>query len=200
MNEDDDRVLWELRHFADGLLQHADMLPANLAAMLRDYHTDLHTAPLWRWYGIGDPVMYQTVADRIAREVTASARESGRTVGVVSNNSARVVKDHLERHDLSAGVRLVSARTVHDPTRLKPNPHLIDIALRCLEANQAAATLVGESFTDIEAVHRANVASVGYANKPGKRARMIQLHVGAVINNMADLALSLRTSLVPGQM
>ena len=36
------------------------------------------------------------------------------------------------------------------------------------------------------------MASIGYANKPGKRERMTQLHTGAVITSMADLALSLR--------
>jgi phosphoglycolate phosphatase-like HAD superfamily hydrolase len=38
-----------------------------------------------------------------------------------------------------------------------------------------ATTLVGDSFSDIEAAHRANVASTGYANKLGKRERVTQL-------------------------
>lgn len=35
------------------------------------------------------------------------------------------------------------------------------------------------------------VASIGYANNPGERERMIQLKAGAVIMNMADLALAI---------
>jgi beta-phosphoglucomutase-like phosphatase (HAD superfamily) len=125
-------------------------------------------------------------------EVIASARESGRIVGVVSNNSPRAVNAYLDRHSLSGGIRLVVARTSHDPALLKPSPHLIDEAIRGLGANPAESALVGDSFTDIEAAQSAGVASIGYANKPGKRERMTQLRAGAVITSMADLALSLR--------
>ena len=125
-------------------------------------------------------------------QVIASARESGRTIGVVSNNSPRAVNAYLERHGLSDGIRLVVARTSHDPALLKPSPHLIDRAVRGLAADPAESALVGDSLTDIEAAHRAGVVSIGYANKPGKRERMTQLQAGAVITSMADLALSLR--------
>jgi HAD superfamily hydrolase (TIGR01549 family) len=125
-------------------------------------------------------------------EVIASARESGRTIGVVSNNSSRAVNAYLDRHGLSDSIRLVTARTSHDPGLLKPNPYLIDEAVRGLNADSAATTLVGDSLTDVEAAHGASVASIGYANKPGKRERMSQLQAGAVITSMADLALSLR--------
>jgi phosphoglycolate phosphatase len=125
-------------------------------------------------------------------EVLASARESGRIVGVVSNNSIRAVSAYLDRHDLSDGIDLIVARTSHDAALLKPSPHLINDAVNSLNADPAASALVGDSFTDIEAAHRAGVASIGYANRPGKRDRMTQLQAGAVITSMADLALSLR--------
>jgi HAD superfamily hydrolase (TIGR01549 family) len=125
-------------------------------------------------------------------EVVASARESGRVIGVVSNNGPRAVNAYLDRHGLRDGIRLVVARTSHDPALLKPSPHLIDKAVRSLDADPSASTLVGDSFTDIQAAHRAGVASIGYANGPGKRERMTQLEAGAVITSMADLVLSLR--------
>jgi HAD superfamily hydrolase (TIGR01549 family) len=131
-------------------------------------------------------------------EVIASARESGRVIGVVSNNSPRAVNAYLDRHSLSGGIRLVVARTSHDPALLKPSPYLIDKAVRGLDADPDATVLVGDSFTDIEAARSANVASVGYANKSGKRERMIQLKAGAVITSMADLALCLRARQLPG--
>ena len=68
-------------------------------------------------------------------EVIASARESGRIIGVVSNNSLRAVNAYLDRHSLSGGIRLVVARTSHDPTLLKPSPHLINQAVRGLDAD-----------------------------------------------------------------
>jgi HAD superfamily hydrolase (TIGR01662 family) len=125
-------------------------------------------------------------------EVIASACESGRIVGVVSNNSSRAVTAYLDRHGLSDGIRLIVARISHDPALLKPNPHLINEAIRGLDADPAATALVGDSFTDIEAAQRAGVASIGYANKLGKRERMAELRAGSVIGSMADLALSLR--------
>ena len=125
-------------------------------------------------------------------EVIASARESGRTIGVVSNNSLRAVHAYLDRHGLSDGIALVVARTSHDPTLLKPSPHLIYAAVSGLHADPRATALVGDSFTDIEATQSAGVASIGYANKAGKRERMMELRAGAVIASMADLALSLR--------
>lgn len=128
-------------------------------------------------------------------EVIASARESGRTIAVVSNNSPRAVNAYLDRHGLSDVIHLVAARTSPNPSLLKPDPHLITEAVHCLDATPAASTLVGDSFTDIEAAHRAKVASIGYANRPGKRVRMTQLQAGAVITSMAELALSLRAHL-----
>jgi len=130
-------------------------------------------------------------------EVIASARESGRIIGVVSNNGPRAVNAYLDRHGLSDGITLVVARTSHDPALLKPSPYLINEAVRGLEAILVATTLVGDSFTDIEAAHSANVASIGYANKSGKRERMTQLQAGAVITSMADLALALRAQQSP---
>jgi phosphoglycolate phosphatase len=61
-----------------------------------------------------------------------------------------------------------------------------------LDADPATTTLVGGSLTDIEAAHRAGIASIGYANQPGKHEPMTQLGAGAVITSMSDLALSLR--------
>jgi hypothetical protein len=70
VNGDDDRALWEVRYFARELLKLADVLPADLTDMLRDYHSELRTAPRRRWDGIGDPVGYESLAHRIAQSVT----------------------------------------------------------------------------------------------------------------------------------
>jgi phosphoglycolate phosphatase len=152
-----------------------------LAARVEAEMADLEVAAV----PTADPTPY-------VHQVIASARESGRIIGVVSNNGPRAVNAYLDRHGLSDGIRLVTARISHNPALLKPSPHLINEAIRGLDADPAASTLVGDSFTDIEAAHSARVASIGYANKPDKRERMIQLGAGAVITSMADLALSLR--------
>jgi phosphoglycolate phosphatase len=153
----------------------------DLAARVEAEMTDLEVAAV----PSAEPTPY-------VHEVIASARESGRIVAVVSNNSSRAVNAHLDRQRLSDGIALVIARTSHDPALLKPSPHLIDEAIRDLGANRATTALVGDSYTDIEAAHVAGVASIGYANKPGKRERMARIQAGAVITSMAHLALSLR--------
>ena len=167
---------------------HSATVSDELAARVEAEMADLEVAAV----PTADPTPY-------VYQVIASARESGRIVGVVSNNSSRAVNAYLDRHSLSGGIRLVVARTSHDPALLKPSPHLINEAIHGLDADPAASTLVGDSFTDIEAAHSADVASIGYANRPGKRERMTQLQAGAVITTMADLALSLRAHPVDRQ-
>jgi HAD superfamily hydrolase (TIGR01662 family) len=153
----------------------------DLAARVETELTDLEVAAV----ATAKPTPY-------VHEVLAGCRETGRTVAVVSNNSARAVSAYLDRQGLSDGVALVVARTSHDPGLLKPSPHLLEIAVEKLAADPAATAFVGDSLTDIEAAHRAGIASIGYANKPGKLERMTQLNAGAVITTMSDLALSLR--------
>jgi phosphoglycolate phosphatase len=152
-----------------------------MAARVEAEMSDLEVAAV----PTADPTPY-------VHEVIASARESGRIIGVVSNNSVRAVTAYLDHHGLIGGIALIVARTSHDPALLKPSPHLIDKAVRGLNADPAASTLVGDSLTDIEAAHSAGIASIGYANQPGKRENMTQAQAEAVITSMADLALSLR--------
>ena len=125
-------------------------------------------------------------------DVVTACQNSGRSVSVVSNNSARAVHAYLARHGLDDRISLVIARTSHDPALLKPSPHLITQAVEALDAEPGACTLVGDSVTDIQAARLASVQSIGYANKPGKRERLSEAGAGATINSLADLALRFR--------
>jgi len=125
-------------------------------------------------------------------EVVTACQNSGRSVAVVSNNSAAAVHSYFARHGLDDRIGLVVARTNHDPALLKPNPHLISQTARALNAESRECTLVGDSVTDVQAARLASVQSIGYANKPGKRERLAAAGAGAVINSLADLVLRLR--------
>lgn len=125
-------------------------------------------------------------------EVVTACQNSGRSVAIVSNNSAAAVHSYLARHGLDDRISLVVARTNPDPALLKPSPHLITQAIRALNAEPGECTLVGDSVTDIEGARLANVQSIGYANKPGKRERLGSAGADAIINSLADLALRLR--------
>jgi phosphoglycolate phosphatase len=126
------------------------------------------------------------------RDAIAACRESGRSVALVSNNSAVAVRAYLEAHDLAHQVAAVAARTGSDPAILKPSPYLIKQAASALGASPSACAVVGDSPTDIQAAHSAEALSIGYASKPGEHERMTQAGAGAVINSMADLARKLR--------
>ena len=165
---------------------YAGTVSPDLAARVEAEMTDLEVAAT----ATAKPTPY-------IHEVLAGCRESGRTVAVVSNNGARAVNTYLERNGLSDSIRLVVARTSHDPALLKPSPHLIKKAVRDVDADPTAAALVGDSITDIEGAQRAGIGSIGYANKPGKYERMTQAGAGTVITSMADLTLWLRARPLP---
>jgi phosphoglycolate phosphatase len=125
-------------------------------------------------------------------EVVTACQNSGRSIAVVSNNSAQTVHAYLARHGLDDRISLVVARTNHDPALLKPSPHLITQAVDALDADPGECTLVGDSVTDIQGARLAGVHSIGYANSPGKREHFTAAGAGAIINSLADLALRLR--------
>ncbi len=50
---------------------------------------------------------------------------------------------------------------------LKPNPHLVNQAVRSLEVPPSNCTLIGGPLTDLCAAHTARTRAIGYANKPG---------------------------------
>ena len=160
---------------------YAATLSEDLAASVEVEMTDLELAAI----ATAAPTPY-------VHEVVTASRDSGRTIAVVSNNSAIAVRSYLARHGLHDRISLVVARTNHDPGLLKPSPHLITQAVRALNAEPGECTLVGDSVTDIEAARLANVQSIGYANKPGKRERLAIAGAGAIINSLADLALKIR--------
>jgi phosphoglycolate phosphatase len=125
-------------------------------------------------------------------EVVTACQNSGRSVAVVSNNSAAAVHSYIAHHGLDDRIDLVVARTNHDPALLKPSPHLIAKAIDALNAELEKCTLVGDSVTDVQGAHLASIQSIGYANKPGKREHLMEAGAGAIINSLADLALMLR--------
>ena len=129
-------------------------------------------------------------------EVVTACQNSGRSVSIVSNNSARAVHAYLARHGLDDRISLVVARTSHDPALLKPSPYLITQTVEALDAEPGECTLVGDSVTDIQGARLAGVQSIGYANQPGQRERLSEAGAGATINSLADLALKIRARVV----
>jgi phosphoglycolate phosphatase len=103
-----------------------------------------------------------------AHELVATWKATGRPLAIVSNNSVAAVETYLNIHNLSQGVDLISARQNADISLLKPNPHLILVAVRTLGKIASSCVLIGDSLTDVEAACAADVLAIAYANKPGK--------------------------------
>lgn len=91
---------------------------------------------------------------------------------------------YLERQGLASEVDAVVGRTHHDAALLKPNPHLLGAALRALGAHSEYALVVGDSTSDVAAARAIGTRSIGYANKPGKSARLIAAGADAVIETL----------------
>jgi beta-phosphoglucomutase-like phosphatase (HAD superfamily) len=62
-------------------------------------------------------------------ELINDARATGRTVGIVSNNSGAAIHAFLQMHGLDQDVALVEGRDSPDPDLMKPSPYLVRAAV-----------------------------------------------------------------------
>jgi phosphoglycolate phosphatase len=154
---------------------------------------------------LGDEKLTRTIADALRdAEVKASqsaeptpgidrvieaARATGRRLGVVSNNSWEAVTTYCERVGLFPHLDAAIGR--YDgmaPALMKPDGHLVQLALTGLDANPALTTLVGDMVSDVEAAHSLGLVCVGYANKPGKTERLGAAGADAIVTTMDQVA------------
>ncbi|KDN19459.1 HAD family hydrolase [Amycolatopsis rifamycinica] len=121
-----------------------------------------------------------------AHDLIRAWRASSRPVAIVSNNSAPAINAYLDLYGLRASIDIVSARTKPDTALLKPSPYLLCQTIAALEVAPADCVFIGDSLSDIEAAHAADVRSIGFANKPGKSAKFAV--ADAVIETVVGLA------------
>ncbi|MDX8143943.1 HAD hydrolase-like protein [Lentzea sp. BCCO 10_0061] len=122
-----------------------------------------------------------------AHELIRAFRKTGRTIAVVSNNSAAAIEAYLGIWDLQREVNLVSARTQPEPDLLKPSPHLLIEAVAGISADVRACTFIGDSVTDIQAANSISMPVVGFANKIGKLEEFRALHPAAIVTQIETL-------------
>jgi HAD superfamily hydrolase (TIGR01509 family) len=126
-----------------------------------------------------------------AREVIVAAREAGKPVAVVSNNSPEAVTAYLTARRLAGHVSTVVGRAYAQPARMKPNPEPILRAVILLEANATESVLIGDSLSDITGGQAAGVPVIAYANRPDKAAPFAKAGAAAVVTSMAGIAVCL---------
>lgn len=123
-----------------------------------------------------------------AEAFLAACHGTGRTVALLSNNSAGAIARYLDRKGWTELVHLVEGRDLIDPGLMKPHPHILLRTLRDLAVPAATAVMIGDSLTDIEAGIAAGVWTIGYANKLGKNEAMLDAGADIVVDSMGDLA------------
>lgn len=69
MNEGDAQMLRDISYFTKKLLDHAELLPPELEAMLREYESELGKYSPGRWDGIADRVQYDDLAQNIGQSI-----------------------------------------------------------------------------------------------------------------------------------
>jgi HAD superfamily hydrolase (TIGR01509 family) len=125
-----------------------------------------------------------------AREVIVAARQAGRSVAIVSNNSEPAIAEYLTAHRLT-WVSPVIGRFYAEPDRMKPSPEPILRAVIALDAKPKHCVLVGDSLTDITGSRAAGVRVIGYANKPPKIESFTKAGADFVVTSMAEVAAAL---------
>ncbi|URM92765.1 HAD hydrolase-like protein [Streptomyces sp. MRC013] len=113
-----------------------------------------------------------------------AAREAGRRVAVVNNNSAECVRAYLDRHDLSAYVLEVVGRAEHRPDLMKPNPHPLITAAESLGVDVTRCVLIGNSTTDVQAAHAVGAVAIGYADRADRAEPFAAAGADVVIRSM----------------
>ena len=125
------------------------------------------------------------------RETIIGALEAGKSIAIVSNNSAGAIRAYLGRQRLTRYRLPVSGRAYARPDLMKPNPEPILAAAKLANASPADCVLIGDSLTDIDGAHAATMPVIGYANRPEKVDRFADAQADIVVTSMADVASAL---------
>ncbi|MFD7829177.1 HAD family hydrolase [Kitasatospora sp. NPDC059803] len=120
--------------------------------------------------------------------VLLACARSGRSVSVVSNNAGAAIEAYLTDHGLSGYVAGVFGRVPGDPSSMKPNPRLLVDAMGAVGAKPAECVFIGDAARDVEAGDAAGVPTIGYANKPGKDAKLASAGAVVVVDSMQRIA------------
>lgn len=173
-----------------------------------DIETERDPLEVLKWSAtIGEPALVRQVeAQLCAEEITAArtaaptpfgreviigAFEAGKSVAIVSNNSAGAIHAYLTRQRLTRYKVPVSGRAYARPDLMKPNPEPILAAAKLANTSPADCVLIGDSLADIDGAHAAVVTVIGYANRPEKVDRFANAQADIIVTSMGDVASAL---------
>ncbi|MEV3872373.1 HAD-IA family hydrolase [Streptomyces sp. NPDC049906] len=127
-----------------------------------------------------------------AESLLHACRDTGRAVWVVSNNAGAAISEYLAAHQLHQLVAGVFGRVPGDPSSMKPNPQLLDDAIRAAGTTARACVFIGDAARDVEAGTAAGMPTIGYANKPHKPAKLATAGAAVVTDSMTVIARAVR--------
>jgi HAD superfamily hydrolase (TIGR01509 family) len=133
-------------------------------------------------------------ATRGATTLITSARATGRTIAIVTNNSSTAVNVYLDNHRLTRLVAKVVGRDDADPRRMKPSAYRVRQAMSLTGAKGEECAFVGDSVVDVVAGRLAGVAVIGFANKPGKANALTEAGADAVVTRLSEISTALRAA------
>ncbi|MFD7901164.1 HAD family hydrolase [Kitasatospora sp. NPDC059747] len=120
--------------------------------------------------------------------VLRAAVHSGRLVSVVSNNAGEAIEAYLAGYGLSAYVAGVFGRAPGDPSSMKPSPRLLLEAMKAAGVGPEHCIFIGDAARDVEAGEAAGAPTIGYANKPGKGAKLAAAGAVVIVDSMVPIA------------
>ena len=132
-----------------------------------------------------------------AADLIATARNTGRTVTIVTNNSGKAVRAYLDAHGLTGCLTRVIGRDDADPERMKPSPYRVREAVGVLGGQGEQCAFVRDTPTDVLAGLLAGVPVIGFANKPGKAQTLAQAGARAVTSRLSEISTALRAAPQP---
>lgn len=111
---------------------------------------------------------------------------AGCRFAVTTNNSPRAAARYLDGQGLG-GVfgDHYYGRSV--PLRLKPDPYCLTEALKALDADPAATTMIGDEPGDVLAAREAGVGFLGFGRRPEKRALLRAAGARLVVSGFGPL-------------
>lgn len=106
---------------------------------------------------------------------------------IVSNNSEGPIWEFLKRTGLQSKFEAVVGRDPRELRHMKPDPDSVRRALRHLHLPPAAALLVGDQMTDLEAARTAGTGFLGYTRSSAQAEEMMRRGADGVIDSHTPL-------------
>ncbi|KQV05623.1 MULTISPECIES: HAD family hydrolase [unclassified Kitasatospora] len=174
----------------DGVEAETD--PLALLRLIADRHPDLAATTDSSLASLETEAVLMARPNPGGESVLRACARTGRSVSLVSNNAGSAIEAYLTAQGLSGYVAGVFGRTPGDPSSMKPDPRLLLEAMEVVGSKPEQSIFIGDAARDVQAGAAAGVATIGYANKPGKASVLAAAGAVVVVDSMQHIAEAIR--------